>query len=186
MMHKLACCHDEVASHRLSISAAFWIILIVYTELECSSLKQNLMEICCSTQSVILNVMVTQYTCSLKGIYLHWLVQWSCHCSHVHIPVHSPWLPGYIDDAQIVLFILTMAGFFSGQALCVCWIRVFMFEPVSSSRSAIFFQLYKDIIDITHGVSLKCIMCWCDTFVHLTLNKLWVRGTDPAQSKICV
>ena len=33
----------------------------------------------------------TQYICSLKGTYLpHWLVQWSCHCSHMLIPVHSP------------------------------------------------------------------------------------------------
>ena len=34
--------------------------------------------------------------CSLHGIYHpHWLVQWSRPCSHVHIPVPSPWLPGY-------------------------------------------------------------------------------------------
>ena len=26
-------------------------------------------------------------------------VQWSRQCSHMHIPVHSPWLPGYIDVA---------------------------------------------------------------------------------------
>ena len=25
------------------------------------------------------------------------LVQWSHHCSHMHIAFHSPWLPGYID-----------------------------------------------------------------------------------------
>ena len=28
------------------------------------------------------------------------------------IPVHSPWLPGYIDVAQLVLIILTIAGLF--------------------------------------------------------------------------
>ena len=28
------------------------------------------------------------------------------------IPVHSPWLPGYTDVMQTVLFILTMAGLF--------------------------------------------------------------------------
>ena len=33
-------------------------------------------------------------------------------CSHVQIPVHSPWLPGYMDVAQTVLNILTMAGLF--------------------------------------------------------------------------
>ena len=79
---------------------------------ECSSLTQNLMQICCSTRSVILNVMATQYTCSLSGIYHpHWLVQWSCHCSHMCIPVHSPWLPGYINVTQTVLVILTWLGF---------------------------------------------------------------------------
>ena len=43
---------------------AFWIIQNVFTE-ECSSLMQNLMQIHCSTCSVILNAMVIQYICSL-------------------------------------------------------------------------------------------------------------------------
>ena len=30
----------------------------------------------------------------------------------MHIPAHSPWLPGYIHVAQTVLTILTMAGLF--------------------------------------------------------------------------
>ena len=48
--------------------------------------------------SLVLNVMATQYTCSLSGIYHpHCLVQWSRQCSRMRIPVHSPWLPGYID-----------------------------------------------------------------------------------------
>ena len=42
----------------------------------------------------------------------HWLVQWSHHCSCTYIPVHSPWLPSYINDAQNPLIILTMAGLF--------------------------------------------------------------------------
>ena len=51
------------------------------------------MQIRCSTRSVLLNVMVTQYTCSLNSICLpDWPVQWSHHCSGMHIPVHSPWL----------------------------------------------------------------------------------------------
>ena len=36
---------------------------------DCLSLTQNLMQIRCSTCSVILNEMVTQYTCSLNSIY---------------------------------------------------------------------------------------------------------------------
>ena len=30
----------------------------------------------------------------------------------MRIPVHSPWLPGYINVAQIVLVILIVAGLF--------------------------------------------------------------------------
>ena len=47
--------------------------------------------------SLILNVMTTQYTCSLSSVYHpHWPVQWGHHFSCMCIPVHSPWLPGYI------------------------------------------------------------------------------------------
>ena len=52
MMHERACCHDEAVSHQLPIAVDFWIIQIVSTE-ECSSFMQNLMQICCSTRSVI-------------------------------------------------------------------------------------------------------------------------------------
>ena len=74
MMCEQACCHDEPANHQLPIAAAFCIIQIVSTE-ECSSLMQNLMQICCSVHLVILNVMATQYTCPLNDIDCpHWLV----------------------------------------------------------------------------------------------------------------
>ena len=106
------CCCDEAANHQLPIAFAFWVIWIVSRE-ECSSLTQNLMQICCSCCSVILNVTATQYTCSLNGIYRpHWLVQWNRHCSHMHILVHSPWLSGYTAVTQTFLVILTMAGLF--------------------------------------------------------------------------
>ena len=50
---------------------------------------------------------------ALNGIHRpHWLVQWCHHCSHMNIPVHSPWLPGYIDVSQSVLVILSMVGLF--------------------------------------------------------------------------
>ena len=72
-----------------------------------------MMCICCFTCSVILNVTTTQYTWSLNGVYHpHWLAQWNHHCSLMHIAVHSPWLPGYINVAQTVLVILIMTGFF--------------------------------------------------------------------------
>ena len=66
-----------------------------------------------SLYSLILNVMATQYTCSLNGVYCsHWLVLWSHHYSHICIPVHSPWLPGYTDVTCTILVILTVAGLF--------------------------------------------------------------------------
>ena len=97
MMPERAYCCDEAASCQLPIAMAFWIIQIASTE-KCSRLTQNVVQIHCSTHSVILNVTATQYTCTLNGVYHpHWLAQWSHHCSHMCIPVHSPWMPGYTD-----------------------------------------------------------------------------------------
>ena len=112
-MHEQVYHHDDkAANHQLPIALTFWIIQIVSVE-ECSSLTQNLMQICYSTCSVILNATATQYTCSLNGVYRpHWLVQWSHHCSRMCIPVHSPWLPGYINVSKTVRLIVTMAGLF--------------------------------------------------------------------------
>ena len=119
MMHERSHCPDEVANHQLPRAAAFWIMWIASVE-ECSSLTQNLMQIHCSTRSVILNQMTPQYTCSLSGVYLpHLLVLWSRHCSHMHIPVHSPRLPGYIDVKQTLLLILTTAGLFPDRPLYI-------------------------------------------------------------------
>ena len=82
IMHEWSCCPDKAANHHLPIAVAFWIIQMVSGE-ECSSLTQNLMLIHCSTGSVILNVMATQYTSSLNGVYHpYWLIQLSLHCSH--------------------------------------------------------------------------------------------------------
>ena len=112
VMHEQAHCCDEVANHQFLIAATFWVIQIVFNE-ECSSLTQNFMQIHCSTCLVILNVMATQYTCSLNGVYRpHWLVQWSHHCSHMYIPVYLPQLSGYIHVAQTIVIMLTMAGHF--------------------------------------------------------------------------
>ena len=52
VMHEWACC-PEAASHQLPMAAAFWIIQIVSAG-ECSSLTQNLMQMCCSTHLLIL------------------------------------------------------------------------------------------------------------------------------------
>ena len=50
VMHEQVCCRDEAANHQLPIVVASWINWIVSTE-ERSSLTQNLMWICWSTQS---------------------------------------------------------------------------------------------------------------------------------------
>ena len=70
-------CPDEGANHhQLPIAVAFWSIWMVSRE-EHLSLTQNLIQIHCSTHSVILNAMATQCTYSLKGVHRpHWLVQW--------------------------------------------------------------------------------------------------------------
>ena len=116
VMHDQVHCRAEATNHQLPIVLAFWIIWKVSAE-ECSSLTQNLMQIRCSTRSVILNATATRYTHWLNGVYhAHWLVQWSHHCSHVCIPVHSPWLPGYVV-VQTIVIILTMA--FSRQTSCM-------------------------------------------------------------------
>ena len=66
-MHEWEHCRDEAASYQLPIAMAFWIIQIV-SAVECSSLMQSLIQTCCSTRSVILNVMATQYTHSLSSV----------------------------------------------------------------------------------------------------------------------
>ena len=53
------------------------------------------------------------------GHTVHMLTQWhlpppltNTLISSMHIPVHYPWLPGYIHVVQTILVILTMAGLF--------------------------------------------------------------------------
>ena len=90
------------------------------------------MQIHCSTCSVILNVMATQYTCLFNGVYCpHWLVQWSHHCLHMHNPVHFPWLPGYIDVTQTCLIILIMVGPFQDSPRIL---NTYLFNKVSVFR----------------------------------------------------
>ena len=132
IMHEQVCFHEEAADHQLPMAVTFWIIQIVSVE-ECSSLTQNSVHIQRTTCSVILNVTATQHTCWLNNFYCpHWLAQWSRLCSHTHIPVHSPWLAGYINVTQTVLVILTMAGLFLdcpyNMCVYICMLlRIFFF-----------------------------------------------------------
>ena len=113
MILELAHCRDEADNHQLPMAVAFCIIWIVSMK-ECSNLMQNAkFDRDWSLYSVTLNVTATQYTGSLNSIYHpRWLVQWSRHCSCMCVPVHSPWLLGYVNVVQTVLVILTMAGLF--------------------------------------------------------------------------
>ena len=154
MMHEQACCCNAAANHQFLMAAAFWIIWIVSME-ECSSLMQNLMQIRCS---VILNVMATQYSYALNSIYRpHWLVQWRCPCARMHIPVHSPWLPGYVDVTQTVLVILTMTGLFPDRPH-ICWwtvfIRMFRPNPKMSTHWLVYWLLW-DRTKISKGKKYK-------------------------------
>ena len=53
--------------------------------------------------------LLSHFECDGHTVHMlpQWLAQWRHHCSHRHIPVHSPWLPGYITVMQTVLVILT-------------------------------------------------------------------------------
>ena len=125
-------CHTFICAALIASSLKyFWILWTVSVE-ECSSLTQNLIQIHCSTCSVILNVMATQCTSSLNGVYHpHWLVQWSHHYSHMHSPVHCPWLPDYIDIVQTVLIVLTIAGLFLDRP--GMYIR-YIYDSINSSK----------------------------------------------------
>ena len=52
----------------------------------------------------------TVHMLTQRHLLPHWLVQWSCHCSWMGIPVHSPWLPGYISVMQTILIISIVEG----------------------------------------------------------------------------
>ena len=66
--------------------------------------------------SVMPNAVATEYTWLTQWcLPPHWPVQGSRHCSHLHISLHAPWLPGHINVMQTVLIMLTMAGLFPGR-----------------------------------------------------------------------
>ena len=96
---------------------------------------------------------MNKYTCSLNGVYHpHWLVQWS-HCSHIRIPVHSSWLPGYIDVVQTILITLTMVG-------------LFLDRPCISKQ--------------TRGTNLKNICTHMFIAALFTIAKIWKQPKCPS------
>ena len=154
MVHEQVRRYDEAANHQLPIAVAFWITWIFSME-ECWSLMQYLIQIRCSTCSVIFNTIATQYTCSLNSVYHpHWLVQRSCYCSCMHIPVHSPWLPGYTDVVQTVLVILTMAGLFLDRLLYI-YIFIVVVSSLGPPRIS-----HQNAIQLARGLLEKISCEW--------------------------
>ena len=116
MMHEWARCHDKAGNHQLPIASAFWIIGIVS---EGGMFKLN-----AEFDEDSLLCLLSHFECD--GHTVHMLTQgclppqltstvWCCHCPCMHIPVHSPWLPRYLDIMQTILVILTMVGLFADK-----------------------------------------------------------------------
>ena len=63
-----------------------------------------------------------------QSLVHHWLVQWSCHCSHMHVPVHFS-LAAKLH--QCCANLLTMAGIFADRPhvyMCV-YVSVYKLWP---------------------------------------------------------
>ena len=113
MMHEWVHCCDEAANYQLPIAAAFWIIWIV-------SMEEWMFKLNAKFDVDSLLCLFSHFECDGHTVQIltqwhvppPWLVQWSCHCSCVHIPVHSPLLPGYTNVVQTILIILIVAGLF--------------------------------------------------------------------------
>ena len=113
--HHVVCCGDEAASHQCGLlnhldsfcggmfkfNAKFDADSLLYSlsHFEWDSLTIHML-----TQEYLLPPLTITVKLSLFTL---------------HIPVHSPWLPGYIDVAQTILLILTMAGIFLDRP-CKC------------------------------------------------------------------
>ena len=148
-------CHTCIwAALTASLLKAFWIIPIVSVE-ECSSLRQDSMQICCPIRSFWMQRPHSTHAHSMAStIVPHWLVQWRCPCSHTHIPVHSPWLPGYIDVVQSPLIVLTMARLFLDRPRCT--IENCDFTKPANSQTTIRGKKFKD----THTSSEMSARYW--------------------------
>ena len=118
----------EAADHWQPIAAAFRIIQIVSTE-ECSGLTQNLMQSRRSTRSAVVSATPHGTRAHSVAPTAPRLVQGRCQCSHTHVPVPSPWPPGYAEVAQTILIVLTMAGLFPDEPC------IFLYIYVCASRS---------------------------------------------------
>ena len=116
VMHEWVCCPDEAANHSLLIAVAFWVTWIVTWR----NVKFN-----AKFDTDALLYLLSHFECSGRTVHTLTqlrLPQWSRHCSHMHSPVHSPWLPGYISIAQTVLIVLIMTGLFPDRTRTIYYI----------------------------------------------------------------
>ena len=98
----------------------------------------NLVQIHCSTSSVILKAMTTQYTRSNSTYHGPPLTSaMKASLFTMRIPVHSPWLPGYIDVVQTVLIMLTIVGLFPDKP---CYDPITLDYSLSKKRTLTLFK----------------------------------------------
>ena len=73
----------------------------------------------------------------------------------MHIPVHSPWLPGYIDVAQTILIIFIMAGLFPDRRHIYIYIYIYIFADAYTKLEKIYEIMYfKCIVQIKSNIIL--------------------------------
>ena len=86
----------------------------------------------------------------------HWLVQWNHHCSCMCLPVHSPWLPGYINVTQTIVVILTMTGLFL-ERHCIYSYHLCKIEKKNSNTknfyTAAYVMIRSGLWKFTHTIS---------------------------------
>ena len=109
MIHEWAHCCDEAANHQLAIAVAFGIM-------PPNRFCGGMFKLNAKSDAYSLLCLLSHFECD--GHTVHMLTQWchcpplpgkmSHHCSHMYIPVHSPWLPSYIDVMQTIIVMLTM------------------------------------------------------------------------------
>ena len=111
-MHEWARCCDEAANHQLSISCGLLNHL--------NSFHRGMCKLPGKFDTDSLLYLLSRF--EFNGHTVHMLplqhlppplistVKSSLFTSHMHVPVHCPWAPGYGDIVQTLLVILTIAG----------------------------------------------------------------------------